>query len=125
MGWEDYTNTLKKDGNVTNVLLCGHDGTVWCTTGNFIEAKEIKAYVGGFKDPNSLRSVSPTCGGKKTVIIQATDRSIYGKGPEDAGVCIVKTVQAVFIAWYEKPIKGPQCNTAVEKMADYLIEMGY
>ena len=125
MGWQDYVDNLVKSGKCTQALLCGHDGTVWVQSSNFIDKAEIAALVGGYKDPSTIRAKSPKVGGKKVIIVKADERSIYGKAEGDNGLCCVKTTQAIIIAWYEKPIKGGECNTQVESIADFLIDQGY
>eukprot|EP01080_Neovahlkampfia_damariscottae_P000608 gene608-8112_t len=125
MGWQDYVDNLVKSGKCTQALLCGHDGTVWVQTANFMLQGELPKLLGGYKDPNSIRATSPKVGGKKCIIVKCDERSIYGKAEGDNGVCVVKTTQAVIVAWYEKPIKGGECNAEVERIADFLIDQGY
>ena len=46
------------------------------------------------------------------------------QGP-NAGCVVVKTTQAIIIAVYEAGIQPGNCATVVEKLADYLISVGY
>lgn len=48
-------------------------------------------------------------------------RSIYGRKGANAGVCVVKTKQALLIGVYGAGIQPGNCNTVIEKLADYLI----
>jgi len=42
-----------------------------------------------------------------------------------SGACCVKTKQAVLIGVYAEGAQAGDCNTVVEKLADYLIGAGY
>jgi len=42
-----------------------------------------------------------------------------------SGACCVKTKQAVLIGIYAEGAQAGDCNTVVEKLADYLIGAGY
>ena len=49
--------------------------------------------------------------------------SVREQGKE--GVMIVKTVQALLVAHYPETIQPGQAVTVVEKLADYLVGVGY
>lgn len=62
--------------------------------------------------------------GVKQFCIKADERSIYGKH-EQQGVLCVKTKQAILIAHYPDGIQAGAAANVIEKMADYLIGVGY
>lgn len=49
-------------------------------------------------------------------------KSIYGRKGADAGVCIVKTRKAILIGTYSHGIQPANCNSVMERLADYLIQ---
>ena len=51
---------------------------------------------------------------------------LYGKRPK-GGICFACTAQCIVIGTYneDKNQRGGFCNTAVEKLADYLRSNGY
>ena len=51
-------------------------------------------------------------------------RSVYGRKGADSGVCIVKTKRAVLVGVYGAGVQPGNCNSVMEKLADYLIEHG-
>ena len=52
------------------------------------------------------------------------NRSVYGRKGADSGVCIVMTAKTLLIAVYTGGIQAGNCNSVMEKLADYLIEHG-
>ncbi|KAG4945089.1 hypothetical protein JHK85_041823 [Glycine max] len=47
------------------------------------------------------------------------------KFPQGAGgVTVKKTTQALVIGIYEEPLTPGQCNMIVERLGDYLVELG-
>jgi profilin len=57
-------------------------------------------------------------------LIQADDRSIYGKKGA-TGVVIVKTQLAILIGVYNEKMQPGNAASTVEKLADYLIDNNY
>ena len=49
-------------------------------------------------------------------------KSIYGRRGADSGVCIVKTRKAILIGTYSHGIQASNCNSVMERLADYLIQ---
>jgi profilin len=80
----------------------------------------------------SLNLISPIqyssgillAGKKYQFIRNEPGRSIYGKLGA-GGCCVVKTNQCIIIAVYDDSVQPGQCTTVVEKLADYLIDVGY
>lgn len=62
-------------------------------------------------------------GGQNYIFLRCEEgRSIYGRKGANAGVCIVKTTQALLIGIYGPGIQPGNCNAVIEKLADYLIQ---
>lgn len=85
---------------------------------------EIAELVRGFSDPSNLFASGLHIQGQKNFCIKADPRSIYGKHDAE-GVMCVKTKQAILIAHYPAGIQAGEAALIVEKMADYLIGLGY
>ena len=83
---------------------------------------EAQAFAKGVTDPTPFYGSGLKIEGVKFTFLRGDgERSLYGKKGSDAGCCIVKTKQCVIVAVYEGGIQAGQCNTVVEKLADYLI----
>jgi len=78
----------------------------------------------GYKSSASLYTKGFRIGKTKYITHKCDDRSIYGKQGKTGVVC-VKTKQAVLIAHYSETVQPGEAATAVEKLADYLISVGY
>jgi len=126
MSWQDYvTNNLVGTGNCTTGAIYGLDGNHWAiSAGLNIKPDEIKKAIKGFTDVGDLRANGCFLQGEKYLVLKGDDRSIYAK-KGTSGVAMVKTGQAVLVGFYNDKIQPAQCNTTVEKLADYLIEQGY
>lgn len=78
----------------------------------------------GFNNPANLQAQGLHLKGVKFFLIRADERSIYGKHAEE-GVIAVKTKQTVLIGHYPAGVQAGEATTIVEKLADYLISVGY
>eukprot|EP00128_Syssomonas_multiformis_P007780 Colp12_sorted_trinity150504_noHs@6208 len=128
MSWQAYVdNNLVGTGCVSKAALCGHDGSAWATSAGFgPAAKEVGTIVNAIKsDPSALAGTGVVLAGTKYMFLRGEkDRSVYAKS-KDGGAIVVKTGQAVIVAVYEGGIQPGACAAVVEKLADYLIEVGY
>lgn len=126
MSWQTYVDTnLVGTGFVSRGAIIGHDGSSWAKSPGFeVSSAEGQKIKQGFSDPSGLRASGIHVAGKKYLCLRTDDRSIYGK-KGSAGICIVKTGQAILIGEYDENIQPGQCTTVVEKLADYLINSGY
>jgi profilin len=149
-----YTNyssphSLVGTGHVDKGAIFSAAGdSVWATSAGFtVKPQEMKAIVSAFGSDSgrdALWGNGVYIGGIKYVATKNEDRSIYGakvfhpqprqqsdslysreicQGKE--GIVIVKTKQAILVTHY--PANSPAGNAAsvVEKLADYLIGLGY
>jgi hypothetical protein len=123
MSWEDYPKSLVDSGKMSKALVGGHDGLVYAESEKFMTKDEIKNLLEVFDEGDVTKHVM--IDKKKYYVIQITPRSIYAKGKEGDGFCMVKTTKTVLVGFYEKEkYSAGHCNFEVEKMADYLIENG-
>ncbi|KAG8994491.1 profilin, required for normal timing of actin polymerization in response to thermal stress [Tulasnella sp. JGI-2019a] len=126
MSWQEYVDTnLVGSGKVTRAAILGQQGGVWATSSGFsITPTEQTAILNIFKNPENAQASGVRIAGTKYFALQVTDKFLYGK--QGANGCVIrKTTQAVIVAVYDSPIQAPECNTVVEKLADYFISVGY
>jgi profilin len=62
--------------------------------------------------------------GQKYFLLRADERSIYGKH-EGEGILAVRTKQTILIGHYPSGVQAGEATTIVEKLADYLISVGF
>lgn len=129
MSWQAYIDeSLVSSGNVAYGAIFGLDGSLWARSEQLarITMDEIKALVGAFTDSglNSLRANGCFIAGDKYMVIRGDNRSLYIKRGQ-GGAAAVQTNQCVILGIYTDGMVVGQCNSAVEKLADYLIESGY
>jgi len=125
-GWQAYIDqSLVGTGTVTKGAICGLDGTLWAHSSGFNPtAQELRSLVGGFANPGTIQGSGVLLEGKKHFTLRVDDRSIYGKLGQ-GGVAACKTNQCVVIGLYGEGTQPGQCNSTVEKLADYLRDQGY
>ncbi|WPK25144.1 hypothetical protein PUMCH_002447 [Australozyma saopauloensis] len=126
MSWNAYTDSLTGTGKIDKAAIYSVAGdSLWAESGAFqIAPQEITAIAGGYNDPSQLQAHGLHVEGQKYFLLRADERSIYGK-QEDTGIVAVKTKQAILIAHYPSGVQAPEATTVVEKLADYLISLGY
>ena len=81
---------------------------------------------------NIYGSTSTTLHGRNGIKVAATqsyiflrkehNRSVYGRRGANAGICIVKTKKSIIIGTYSVGIQPGNCNSVIEKLADYLLQ---
>lgn len=121
-----YTDNLVNSGYFDKAAIFSADGAgVWANSGNLtLQPGEINVIVAGFNDASQLQMSGFHIEGLKQFCIKADNRSIYGKH-DSQGVMCIKTKQAIIIAHYPDGIQAGAAATVAEKMADYLIGLGY
>ncbi|KJE90176.1 hypothetical protein CAOG_01521 [Capsaspora owczarzaki ATCC 30864] len=130
MSWQAYVDTnLLGTKLVSKAAIHGLDGNPWATSAGFkVDKAEAAALVAaiGKKEPSDLYASGIKLGGQKfTFLRHEQNRSVYGRKGADSGCCVVKTKQAIVIGVFEGGIQPGQCNSVVERLADYLIENQY
>ena len=74
-------------------------------------------------EASSLRREGIIVGSHNFIFLRSEKgRSIYGRKGADTGVCIVKSRKAILIGTYGAGIQPGNCNSVMEKLADYLIQ---
>ncbi len=74
-------------------------------------------------DSSAVRRGGIKIGGQSYIFLRCEEgRSIYGRKGANAGVCIVKSKMALLIGVYGPGIQPGNCNSVIEKLADYLIQ---
>lgn len=128
MSWQAYIDSsLLGSGHLDKAAILSGDGSsTWATAAGFQvspeEGKALAKTLGG--DTNAAYAEGFHIGTERYVVTKAEDRSLYGrKGKE--GAVVVKTKQAIVIGHYgEQHVAGNAANV-VERLADYLIGLGY
>jgi len=126
MSWQVYVDSnLVGTGNISRAAILGIAGGVWAKTAGFeISPTEQAALTKGYSDPQSVQASGIKLANEKYFVIQANERSIYGKKKAD-GVVTVKTAQAIIVGEYVAPTQPGEATKIVENLADYLIGLGY
>ncbi|OSX62169.1 hypothetical protein POSPLADRAFT_1039961 [Postia placenta MAD-698-R-SB12] len=126
MSWQAYVdNNLVGSGKVSKAAIIGLAGGVWASSAGYtLSAQEQKDIVAAFANPAQAQASGVRLAGQKFFVLQANDRSIYGKKQAD-GCVLVKTKQAVLVTEYVAPLQAPESTPIVENLADYLIGVGY
>ncbi|KAJ9048392.1 profilin, required for normal timing of actin polymerization in response to thermal stress [Entomophthora muscae] len=115
MSWQSYVDDqLIGTGRICKAAIIGHDGF----------PQEGASIVAGFANADALREKGLHINSEKYFLIGADDRSIKGKQGQN-GVFCVKTKQCVLIGVHDQDTQPGQASMVIEKLADYLIEVGY
>ncbi|GMM47559.1 profilin [Pichia kluyveri] len=125
MSWNAYTDNIVNSGCFDKAAIYSTDGAVWANTGSLnVSPQEFQLIAGGFTNASSVQMSGFHVENVKQFCIKADDRSIYGKH-EQEGVMCVKTKLAIIIAHYPAGVSAGNAANVIEKMADYLISVGY
>ncbi|KEZ41119.1 hypothetical protein SAPIO_CDS7184 [Scedosporium apiospermum] len=128
MSWQAYVDSsLLGTGHLDKAAILAGDGTsTWAISAGFQispeEGKTIAKALGGDRD--AVFADGFHVGGERYVVTRAEDRSLYGRQGKD-GVAIVKTNQAIIVGHYGPQHQAGNAANVVEKLADYLIGLGY
>eukprot|EP01091_Cochliopodium_minus_P016207 TRINITY_DN59_c0_g1_i1.p1 TRINITY_DN59_c0_g1~~TRINITY_DN59_c0_g1_i1.p1 ORF type:complete len:127 (-),score=46.61 TRINITY_DN59_c0_g1_i1:66-446(-) len=126
MSWQTYVDTnLVGTKKITQGAIIGHDGSVWSKSGNLnLTPQEGKNIAAGFGNNSLFQSGGIVLGGAKYMFLRSQDHTVIGKKGQ-GGVHISKTGKAIIIGIYEAPTIPSEAAIVVEKLADYLIGVGY
>lgn len=126
MSWNAYTDSLISTGKIDKAAIYSAAGdSLWAASGGFqIAAQEITNIAGGYADASQLQAHGLRVEGEKYFLLKSDERSIYGK-QDDRGIIAVKTKQAILVAHYPSGVQAQEATAVVEKLADYLISLGY
>jgi len=127
MSWQAYVDSsLVGSGTIDKAAIWSRVGdSAWATSAGFnAKPEEIGFLASGFDKPSNMFDHGFHVAGQKYFTIKADDRSIYGK-QGTAGVLCVRTKQAILIAHYPESVQPGSAVLVVEKLADYLLGLGY
>lgn len=127
MSWQAYVDTnLVGSKKVTQAAIIGLDGNAWAKSAGFnVTPAEGKAIVAGFTNPASLRATGLRAAGVKYMFLRDDPgRTLIGKKGA-AGIHCTKTGKCVLVGVYKEGIAPGECAVVVEKLADYLVSVGY
>ncbi|KAG7665234.1 PFY1 [[Candida] subhashii] len=126
MSWNAYTDNLVATGKIDKASLYSRAGdALWAESGAFgLQQNEITEIAKGFDEASGLQEHGLHAAGQKYFLLRADERSIYGKH-EAEGLVAVRTKQAILVAHYPSGVQAGEATTVVEKLADYLISVGY
>uniref|UniRef100_A0A914E1B3 Profilin n=1 Tax=Acrobeloides nanus TaxID=290746 RepID=A0A914E1B3_9BILA len=117
------------DGIKRAAIVGFPDGSVWARSEGASEFRatneELRNLVESFKDINSVPSTGCDLEGIHYIVPRIEDNLIFGK-KDKTGFFAAKTKSAILIALFEgENAAGSEARTAVEKLAQYLSDIGY
>ncbi|PVV03456.1 hypothetical protein BB560_002045 [Smittium megazygosporum] len=125
MSWQAYVDSnLVGSGFVKSAAIYGLDGSLWASSGTNAQPEEIQKIIKGFADSGPLLQSGLFFGGEKFIAVNCSDRSIYGRR-EGAGIACAKTKLCVLIGIYDESVQPGQAISTVERLAEYLVSVGY
>ncbi|WAC00215.1 MULTISPECIES: profilin [Pseudomonas] len=130
MSWQAYVdNNLVGTGFVSQGAILGLDGSTWASSpGLCIAPDQIKPVadgLAGILDLGELLKKGLTVNFKKYLVVSPPDSKIItGRGYGD-GIVITKTKHSIIVGFHYDSMAPGKCASAVEKLADELIELGY
>ncbi|XP_042419029.1 profilin-like [Zingiber officinale] len=131
MSWQTYVDEhllCDIDGQkLKAAAIIGHDGSAWAQSPSFPEFKpeEISAIMTDFDVPGSLAPTGLFLGGLKYMVIQGEPGAVIRGKKGTGGITVKKTNLALIIGIYDEPMTGGQCNMVVERLGDYLYDLGF
>ncbi|WAC00214.1 MULTISPECIES: profilin [Pseudomonas] len=122
---DDY---LVGTGFVSQGAILDLNGKAWVSSpGLSIAPDQIKPaadVLAGILDSGELLKTGITVDGKKYVVLSISDKKILGRRGGH-GIVIAKTKQSIVVGFHNDSMSLVECASAVEKLADELIELGY
>lgn len=132
MSWQPYIDDhmmmeLPSGNSLQSAAIIGHDGNVWAQSPQFPELlpNEFENIMRGFIDSATLAQHGLFLGGAKYMVIQGDPGEVIRGKKGTGGVTVKKSTQSLVIGIYAEPTSPGENNIVVEKLGDYLIEMGY
>ncbi|KAF8862559.1 profilin [Acephala macrosclerotiorum] len=130
MSWQAYVDTsLVGSQQISKGAIYSAAGdSKWAATPGFellpAEAKFIAAELANPKADSKVWTDGFHVAGVRYVATKLEERSLYGRQGKE-GIVIVKTTQAILIGHYPENVQAGNAAVVVEKLADYLIGLGY
>ncbi len=83
------------------------------------QVRKLVAFILG-EDP-SLRKAGIEVANQKFIFLKAEPgKAVYGRKGVDSGICVVKSEKAILIGTYGRGVQATNCNSVIEKLAEYL-----
>ncbi|RPA96419.1 profilin [Choiromyces venosus 120613-1] len=129
MSWQSYVDTTligSKKLDAAAIFSATGD-SVWAASNFKIEPAEMQALIAAYQSQDKMNELASTgfhIDGTKYFTIKSEDRSIYGKQLKTGIIC-VKTKQAILVAHFPDTVQPGEAASVVEKLADYLIDVGF
>ncbi|CZR63898.1 probable profilin [Phialocephala subalpina] len=130
MSWQAYVDSsLVGSQQISKGAIYSAAGdSKWAATPGFelsaAEAKTIATELANPKTDSKVWSDGIHVAGVRYVVTKLEDRSLYGRQGKE-GIVIVKTTQAILIGHYPENVQAGNAAVVVEKLADYLVGLGY
>ena len=122
MSWQGYVDNLTAGGFVKGAIL-GHNGAVWAKSASLnFQGNEAQTLASTAFSQSALGGIKIE--GQKYICLKTDDRSCYLK-LGTGGAVAVKSGQAVVLGIYDQNLQPGAAANAAEKLADYLIGVGY
>lgn len=131
MSWQSYVDDhlcmeLPTGNRLKSAAIIGQDGNMWAQSAEFPELlpNEVENIMRGMVDAGTIAQNGLFLGGVKYMVIQGVPGEVIRgkKGPE--GVTVKKTVSGLIFGIYADPTAAGEANLVVERLGDYLCEMG-
>ena len=123
-GWTAYSDNLLQSGFFKQSFVLGTNGSIAGYSGAVtISQQDAIAIAGIFANPQNAFAGGIPCGGVKYVCIRSDGASLYGK-KDKAGCCFAKCNTVIIGGVYDDPVQPGQATNAVEKLAQYLRDVG-
>ena len=127
MSWQDYVDNLLASGDVYGAVIVGLDGGLWARSDSLlrISQDEINAVLKSFEPEGYQAIVANGCflAGEKYMAISGNQRTVYLRRGS-SGAALAKTGSCVIIGVHSDAMVPGNFNSAIGRVADFLIESG-
>ncbi|GJC94018.1 profilin [Colletotrichum higginsianum] len=134
MSWQAYVDTsLVGTGHVDKAAIISIAGdSAWASTAGFtLSATEMKVIADIVKGDKTVTDKAFAdglfIGGERYVMARAEEGAIYARKIEQGkeGIAVAKSTQAVLLGHHSEVQQAGNATQAVQKLADYLVSVGY
>lgn len=121
-----HINTLTGDGFLDKAAICSRAGdSVWAHSPGFeISTSESTLLANGFDNPGPIMGRGIGVEGVSYFYSNGDQQSIYFKKGSE-GIIAVRTNQAIIVAHYGASILPNEAIHSIDKVAGYLMSLGY
>eukprot|EP01091_Cochliopodium_minus_P003369 TRINITY_DN13234_c0_g1_i1.p1 TRINITY_DN13234_c0_g1~~TRINITY_DN13234_c0_g1_i1.p1 ORF type:complete len:131 (-),score=20.52 TRINITY_DN13234_c0_g1_i1:32-382(-) len=109
-----------------HAAICGLDGNIWAKSNGFnASPQEVQNIIRGFKNNQTLKTHGMNVNNQHYWLMHQNEERTIVARKETKGLHCTKTGKCVLLACYDKPYSPGQVSVIVEKLADYLVGVGY